>query len=84
MNTNAIHPILVTGASTGIGNHLSKHLAEQGHLVYGTVRKDEDFKKLQTIENLIPIKLDVRDPQQIQEGLKLITEAGHGLYALVN
>ena len=41
--------ILVTGASTGIGNHLTTHLAEQGHLVYITAHKAADLKALAEI-----------------------------------
>jgi hypothetical protein len=44
--TDLNHPVLVTGASTGIGNHLVKYLAARGHIVYGTARKDDDLAAL--------------------------------------
>jgi NAD(P)-dependent dehydrogenase (short-subunit alcohol dehydrogenase family) len=77
-------PILVTGASTGIGNHITQYLAERGHLVYASARKEADLSELKRIENVIPIQLDVRDPQQIQAGLDFVIRQGKGLYGLVN
>ena len=76
--------VLITGASTGVGNHLAKYLSRKGHIVYGAVRKDSDIEKLEKIKNVIPIKLDVTKPRQIQRALELITQKGHGLYGLVN
>jgi NAD(P)-dependent dehydrogenase (short-subunit alcohol dehydrogenase family) len=76
--------ILVTGASTGIGYHLVNYLAERGHIVYGTVRKEEDSAKLATIENVTPLKVDVRNPEQIQAAYDFIVEQETGLYGLVN
>jgi short-subunit dehydrogenase len=78
------HPVLITGASTGIGNHLARYLAERGHTVYGTARKDADLAELKKINNVIPIKMDVRQPQHIQAAFQLIDQAGKGLYGLVN
>ncbi|GJM42093.1 MAG: short-chain dehydrogenase/reductase [Ardenticatenaceae bacterium] len=77
-------PILITGASTGIGNHLAHYLAERGHLVYAAVRKDADFEALSSVENIAPIKLDVTDLAQIETAVATITAQGTGLYGLVN
>ena len=57
--------ILVTGASTGFGYQISKTLAENGHKVYAGARKDDDLAKLGKIRNVIPLKLDVTDSNQI-------------------
>jgi len=84
MKTKSGSPILVTGASSGIGNHLAKYLAAQGHIVYATARKDNDLAELEKIENVIPIKLDVRNPQQIRDAYDFILKQGKGLYGLVN
>jgi len=78
------HPVLITGASTGIGNHLARYLAGRGHTVYGTARKDADLAELKKIKNVVPIQLDVRKPDQIQAAFQLIEQAGKGLYGLVN
>jgi short-subunit dehydrogenase len=82
--SSKVYTILVTGASTGIGNHLTKYLSKKGHMVYGGTRKDSDIEKLKKIKNVIPVKLDVTKPKQIQRALELITQKGHGLYGLVN
>ena len=84
MKTDLNHPVLVTGASTGIGNHLVKYLAARGHIVYGTARKEDDLTALGKIENVIPIRLDVRNAEQIREALDFVTAKGTGLYGLVN
>ncbi|MCB9136497.1 MAG: SDR family oxidoreductase [Anaerolineales bacterium] len=77
-------PILVTGASTGIGHHLTCYFAERGYPVYATARKPQDLEALAEIENVTPIAMDVRNPDQIQHALEQITEHGQGLYGLVN
>jgi short-subunit dehydrogenase len=77
-------PILITGASSGIGNHLTNYLSTRGHVVYATARKDDDLKTLGKIGNVTPIKLDVRDPQQIRDAFHFIVNEGKGLYGLVN
>jgi short-subunit dehydrogenase len=84
MKTKSNCPILVTGASSGIGNHLTKYMAARGHIVYGTARKDNDLAELEKIQNVVPIKLDVRNPQQIQNAFDFIVNEGKGLYGLVN
>jgi len=84
MKTKSGSPILVTGASSGIGNHLARYLAARGHIVYGTARKDNDLEELEKIEKVVPIKLDVRNPQQIQNAFDFIVNEGKGLYGLVN
>ena len=59
--------ILVTGASSGIGNHIAKVLAQKGCIVYATVRKDDDLAAIKKTDNLIPIKLDVRNQELITQ-----------------
>lgn len=76
--------ILVTGASTGIGNHLVYYLAERDHLVYAGVRKEADFVALSGSKNIVPLKLDVTDLGQIETAVSFITAQGTGLYGLVN
>ncbi len=77
-------PILVTGASTGIGNHITQYLAEHGHLVYAAARKTVDLERLRQIENVTPIQLDVTNLAQIKTAVSFIEEQGTGLYGLVN
>ena len=76
--------ILVTGASTGIGNHITRYLAGQGHVVFATARKEADLTALAHIDNVVPLELDVTNPQQIREAVEHVERCGQGLYGLVN
>jgi len=82
--TDSNCPILVTGASTGIGFYLVSYLAKRGHLVYGTARNDDDLAVLGKNDNVVPIKLDVRNVEHIQQAVDLVASRGAGLYGLVN
>ncbi len=76
--------ILVTGASTGIGYDISRHLGELDHLVYATARKTEDLDKLAELNNVVPMRLDVSNPGQIRAAVSFIENRGTGLDGLVN
>jgi len=76
--------ILVTGASTGIGRHLTETLAENGYHVYAGARKDEDLAELDAIDNVTAVKLDVTSQDQVDAAVELVKKKGTGLYALVN
>ncbi len=77
-------PILVTGASSGIGNHLVRYLSERGHTVFATARQESHLQALGQIERVIPLRMDVCDPQQVQAACQQVVESGLGLYGLVN
>jgi NAD(P)-dependent dehydrogenase (short-subunit alcohol dehydrogenase family) len=77
-------PVLVTGASSGIGRHLAQHLAGLGHPVYATARNEPDVDALGAIDGVTPIVLDVRNPKQIDAARGFVQEEGKGLYGLVN
>ncbi|HEU0024955.1 MAG TPA: SDR family oxidoreductase [Thermoleophilaceae bacterium] len=57
--------VLVTGASTGIGEASALHLRELGFDVVAGVRKEEDAERLRGA-GLRTTKLDVTDPAQIE------------------
>jgi len=57
--------VLVTGASTGIGEATSRHLKSLGFDVLAGVRKDEDAERLGAA-GLDTVKLDVTDSASIQ------------------
>ena len=76
--------VLVTGASTGIGRHLTETLAENGYHVFAGARKDKDLAALDAIDNVTAVKLDVTKQDQVDAVVEMIRESGTGLYALVN
>lgn len=79
--------VLVTGASTGIGKACALQLDRRGFTVFATVRKASDGEALQTQSSkaLIPLSLDVTNPQSIQHAIHQIeAHANHRLHGLVN
>jgi NAD(P)-dependent dehydrogenase (short-subunit alcohol dehydrogenase family) len=84
MDNGTMRAVLVTGASSGIGNATARYLAERGCRVYGTVRNEQAAGKLREIPNVVPLMVDVTKPDQIREAVDAITDACHGLYGLVN
>mgnify|MGYP000326087472 CR=1 FL=1 len=67
--------ILVTGASTGIGRHLTETLAEAGYHVYAGARKDEDLAELGAIENITAVRLDVTRQDQVDAAVERLRAA---------
>lgn len=76
--------VLVTGASSGIGRHTAEHLAANGFYVYAGARKEKDLQELTAIENIQGIRLDVTRPEEIAAAVETVTQAGRGLYGLIN
>ncbi len=76
--------VLVTGATTGIGRATAEHLASRGYFVYAGARKDADMEALNSIENIMAVRLDVTKQDQVDAAVRLIEEQGRGLWGLVN
>lgn len=76
--------ILVTGASSGIGQLLTQQLASQGHSVYAGARAPDDLKALAAVTNVKPLRLDLTDSASIAAAVEEVAAAGTGLYAIVN
>lgn len=78
--------LLITGASTGIGEACALHLDAQGHRVYAGVRKEEDAERLRAAasDRLVPVSIDVTDAVQIDAVAKQIDGDGGVLHGLVN
>ena len=71
--------ILVTGISSGFGLETARLLAWQGHVVYGTVRRD-----VEPIEGVHYLNLDVRDQNAVQTAVNQIIEKEGRIDVLVN
>lgn len=79
---------MVTGASTGIGRATALHLDAAGWRVFAGVRKEGDAVALRQAgsERLVPLMLDVTDPDQLAAAAERIgRDVGEaGLDGLVN
>lgn len=79
--------VVITGASTGIGQSAAEYLAKQGWRVFAGVRKREDGEALeQTSGQIIPLLLDVTKPDQVNAAVEVVSNAldGQTLDGLVN
>jgi len=66
--------VIITGASTGIGEACARHLAAQGWRVFAGVRRAEDAEKLLS-EAITPLLLDVTQAQSIQAAADTVRAA---------
>jgi NAD(P)-dependent dehydrogenase (short-subunit alcohol dehydrogenase family) len=79
--------VVVTGASSGIGQDSARLLAEAGFRVLGTVRRDADARVLEALHPAIAaVRLDLTDADAIDAARERIDEAcgAAGLAGLVN
>jgi NAD(P)-dependent dehydrogenase (short-subunit alcohol dehydrogenase family) len=79
--------VLITGTSTGIGRATALGLDGSGWRVFAGVRKEADAESLraEASPNLVPVVLDVTEPDQIAAAAELIArESDGGLDGLVN
>ena len=76
--------VLVTGATSGIGLRITEELAANGYFVYAGARKQDDMDRLNRMENVEAVRLDVTVQDDIDAAVRQIRDAGRGLYGLVN
>jgi len=77
--------ILVTGASSGIGNATAARLASSGFTVFAGVRKESDAARLHKEQaELRTVILDVTDADSIAHAINVVNESGIPLYGLLN
>lgn len=67
--------VVITGASTGIGEACALRLAKLGFRVFAGVRKAEDGEKLRSAasDRLVPVHLDVTDSASIRSAAGAVT-----------
>ena len=80
----AFGPILVTGASTGIGRTVIEFLSSRGYTVFAGARKEADLASLGQLPHLTTMRLDVTSPEDIQRAVDRLHSEGKGVYGLVN
>lgn len=80
--------VVITGASTGIGEACALHLDKLGYRVFAGIRKAVDGQSLRerASDRLVPVRLDITDETEIGHAASKITEAlgGGGLAGLIN
>jgi len=83
--------IIVTGASTGIGQHAAHHLATLGYIVFAGVRNKQDGDRLiseSSNDRLLPLIIDVTSESSIdlayEKVVKKLKKDDLPLIALVN
>lgn len=78
--------VLVTGASSGIGEETAVFLAHKGFRVFAGARRIESLRDLAAVGSgrITPVPIDVTDEASIAAAVKLIADEGVILYGLVN
>jgi len=76
--------VLITGASTGIGNETAKLFQTKNWKVAATMRSPERAEDLQRIVDIKCIKLDVTDQTSVREGIRTALDRFGRIDAVVN
>ena len=76
--------VLVTGATSGIGLRIAERLASEGYFVYAGARKQKDMDRLNKMDNIEAVRLDVTVQEDIDAAVKHVGDAGRGLWGLIN
>jgi NAD(P)-dependent dehydrogenase (short-subunit alcohol dehydrogenase family) len=77
-------PVLVTGASSGIGRAIVEHLSASGHSTLAGARKESDLAALRQLPWVTSIRLDVTRSDDVTRAADTVRDSGEGLYGLVN
>lgn len=75
--------ILITGASSGIGFHAAKMLAQMGHKVYAAARRLDKMQSLVEF-GISPISLDVTNENSAKNAINQIIETEKRIDVLIN
>ena len=75
--------VLVTGCSTGIGRATAAHLAERGHVVYATARRESSIDDLRE-RGCHVLQLDVTDEASMRAAVDRVVAAEGAVGVLVN
>ena len=83
-DTEDVRAVLITGTSSGIGLRMTEVLSEHGFFVYAGARDAEDLARLDAMENVMAVRLDVTIQDEIDAAVALIEAEGRGLFGLIN
>jgi NAD(P)-dependent dehydrogenase (short-subunit alcohol dehydrogenase family) len=81
---DATKAVLVTGASSGIGLKIAETLAQNGFFVYAGARKEADLARLDAMDNISAVRLDVTVDEDIASAVEFVKAQGRGLWGIVN
>jgi len=73
--------VLITGASSGVGQSTARLLSQKGYRVFGTSRNPADAEATPTVEML---PLDVRSDNSVAACVEAVTNEAGGIDVLVN
>ena len=76
--------VLVTGASSGIGLKVTEYLSANGYYVYAGARKAADLERLDAMDNVSSVRLDVTVQDDVDAAVEFVRAQGRGLYGVVN
>ncbi len=81
-----VNYILITGVSTGIGRDALRLLHSKGYHIFGSVRQEEEAKKLTQAypERFTPLVFDVQDHKAVAEAAKIVFQNCSALFGLIN
>lgn len=71
--------ILITGISSGFGKQTARLLAEKGHKVYGTVRKETE-----TVDKVTYLKMDLMNLDSVKAAVTSVLEKEGRIDVLIN
>jgi NAD(P)-dependent dehydrogenase (short-subunit alcohol dehydrogenase family) len=71
--------IFITGISSGFGKRTAELLAEKGHIVYGTVRRETE-----RLPNINILKMDLTDHLSIRQAVGIVLEKEGRIDILIN
>lgn len=80
----AMPAVLITGTSSGIGLKMTEVLSKNGFHVYAGARDPQDLSRLDAMENVQSLRLDVTIQGEIDAAVEFVRAQGRGLYGLIN
>ncbi len=76
--------VLITGATSGLGLRMTEVLSQNGYIVYAGGRDQDDLDRLEAMDNVEAIRLDVTSTADMQAAVATVKAKGRGLYGLIN